>query len=150
RPRRETGPRDRRRRPGAGAWTRGTGWARIRMGGGARRLRAGQRQRTRRRETDQGPGTHGTGRAAGERHRAKLLPVFGYAAVEGSAAAVRNRSQRTQNISRTRDVRCDRYRPDPDRAAVLESMIDARRLVAEDPASREEPQRQEEVGVVAA
>ena len=49
-----------------------------------------------------------------------------------------------------RDVRGERDRPDTDRVAILEAVVDARGRVANDPDPNESPQRQEDVGVVAA
>ena len=48
------------------------------------------------------------------------------------------------------DVRGERDRPDTDRVAVLEPVIDARRRESEDPDLDESPERQGDVGVVAA
>ena len=49
-----------------------------------------------------------------------------------------------------RDVRGERDRPDTDRVAVLEPMVDARGRVADEPEPDERPHRQDHVGVVAA
>ena len=74
--RNKAGRPDRWPRPGIGTRARGTGCARVQMGRRTRRLRAGERQRERWREEDQGPGTHRAGRAADQRHRPELLPVL--------------------------------------------------------------------------
>src|SRR5215475_10024488 len=58
------------------------------MGGRARRLRLGRRQRERRGEEEQGAGADGTRRAADQRHRAELLPLLCPVLVAGFATAV--------------------------------------------------------------
>src|SRR5262249_36755012 len=84
-----TGGPDRRSRAGARARARGAGGARVHVGGRARRLCPGERQRERRGEEDQGAGAHRARRAADERHRPELLPVVGHVPVARPSAAVK-------------------------------------------------------------
>src|SRR5215470_18036218 len=73
------------------------------MGGRARRLRLGRRQRERRGEEEQGAGADGTRRAADQRHRTELLPLLCPVFVAGSATAVSRGARDAVQQAATRD-----------------------------------------------